>query len=168
MLLLFFLLLLLCLSSFPGAAENDMTISRRLQFENMMELPIRVQTSPEKGTPARVRRNISTAETIVRRRLQFEGMMDLQPARGARRKKGVAGGGGGGASGKNRRKNRPQALAEAVEEIVNNADRYSQWWTGPLNEQTYSFKPAAWGAQHNPRLVMSHHALCTHYIDAEN
>ena len=138
-------------------------INRRLQFENMMELPIRVVRrnvsssslpTTEKDTTIRVRRNITTQEkdTTPRRRLQFEGMMDLQSVRGARRKKGGAGsGGGGGASGKNRRKNRPQALAEAVEEIINNADRYSQWWTGPLNEQTYTFQPVAWGAQHNPR-----------------
>ena len=162
--MLLFILFVLCLPSLPGAEEKDTTISRRLQFENMMELPIRVVRRnvsslqlPEKDIPARVRRNISAVEkdTTVRRRLQFEGMMDLQSARGSRRKKGVAGGGGGGggggASGKNRRKNRPQALSEAVEEIINNADRYSQWWTGPLNEKTYSFTPATWGAQHNPR-----------------
>ena len=164
--MLLFILSLLCLLSLPDAAEQDATtISRRLQFENMMELPIRVvrrniSSTTEKDTATRVRRNISTTEkdVTVRRRLQFEGMMEMQSARGARRKKGGGGGSGagGGASGKNRRKNRPQALTEAVEEISNNADRYSQWWTGPLSEQTYSFTPAAWGAQHNPRWVLGH------------
>ena len=165
--MLLFILSLLCLLSLPDAAEQDATtISRRLQFENMMELPIRVvrrnissssQQTTDKDTATRVRRNISTTEkdVTVRRRLQFEGMMEMQSARGGRRKKG-GGGSAGGASGKNRRKNRPQALTEAVEEISNNADRYSQWWTGPLSEQTYSFTPAAWGAQHNPRWVSCH------------
>jgi hypothetical protein len=142
-----------------GATEKDTTINRRLQFENMMEtLPVRVvrqrnvsSSSTEKDSPTRIRRNVTTIEKDIRRRLQFEGMMDLQSVRGARRKKGGAGSGRGGESGKNRRKNRPQALSEAVEEIILNADRYSQWWTGPLNEGSYTFTPATWGSQHNPR-----------------
>ena len=156
--MLFFMMTVLCLPRLLSAAEKDATINRRLQFENMMEtIPIRVvrrnvsSSSTEKDTPTRIRRNITTAEkdTTIRRRLQFEGMMDLQSVRGTRRKKG--GGVGAAGSGKNRRKNRPQALAEAVEEITNNADRYSQWWTGPLNEGSYTFTPATWGAKHNPR-----------------
>ena len=100
--------------------------------------------------------------------LQFEGLMDLPggPAnnlRGSRRKKSKGGRGGGGrggmdndggsgdgSGGSGRRKNRPQALAVEVDEIINNADRYNQWWTGPLSQDTYSFKPAVWGAQHQP------------------
>ncbi len=111
--------------------------------------------------------NITSDRTIEKTRakngrsmLQFEGLMDLPGGsnlRGSRRKgKGGRGGGsgsgGGGDSsgGGGRRKNRPQALAAAVDEIINNADRYNQWWTGPLSQDTYSFKPVSWGAQHQP------------------
>lgn len=93
-----------------------------------------------------------------RRRLQFEGMMEIPGGhlRGGRRrgkgKGGGAGAAGSGDGGGGLRKpvTREKALSDAAEEIVNNADRYNQWWTGPLNTDSFTFTPAQWGAQHVP------------------
>ena len=73
---------------------------------------------------------------------------------GRRRGKGKKGGGGGGSGGTDgtsaRIPTREKALSDAVDDILNNADRYNQWWTGPLNTDSFTFTPAPWGAQHVP------------------
>jgi hypothetical protein len=83
----------------------------------------------------------TSSNTYFHRRLQFEGMFDTGATQGIKKKRGKKGLGGG------RRISRPQALANAVEEILMNTDRYNLWWTGPPDSDI--FKPAVWGASHN-------------------
>lgn len=43
-----------------------------------------------------------------------------------------------------------QELDEVVEKIILESDRYHMWWTGPVNDPSFSFQPSPWGANHNP------------------
>ena len=84
---------------------------------------------------------LSKAPIDHSRKLQFENMFENNPSV---------------RSNKGRKKpatrtiklTRSQMLSREVEEILVQAGRYHQWWTGPLQENDF-FKPESWSAQHD-------------------
>jgi hypothetical protein len=84
----------------------------------------------------------SSVSNTTARRLQFENMFENIPMQRTNkgRKKGM--------SAKTVKVSRNQLLAREVEEILVHADRYHQWWTGPLQENDF-FKPESWSTQHD-------------------
>ena len=77
----------------------------------------------------------------IHRKLQFENMFENNPSQRLNkgRKK---------VTQKSTKISRGQLLTKEVNEVLVNADRYHQWWTGPLQENDF-FKPETWSAQHN-------------------
>lgn len=76
---------------------------------------------------------------------------------------GVRGGGGSRRGRKKRKKVRfdprpnqvklnEEGLGKQVEDIINEADRYHMWWTGPPNDPStfIGFQPESWSRPHNP------------------
>ncbi len=74
--------------------------------------------------------------TNIRRKLQFEGMFESGGEIKPRKKRDKV----------QKRIGRSQALANSVEEVVMNSDRYNLWWKGPPEDN--KFIAAEWSASH--------------------